>query len=284
VPRLGLSVWTRCPCPWLAYADPAGLCGMCNNCILCIVHSLAVTFRCGGKAANPETIPGCIWSNHRLSKSNLAILSQKLRQSGGNPGSQPGQPDTRTAGQKAADTRKANAAAAGAAAPAPAAPAATAPAAPAAGTSHLPLTLVVTESESGLAVHLECETPAAELPLGWHPNLGWTLRSDLTPEGFTGHDSVRFSLADATAADLVAAALAVSDLEAAIQADRLESADDTLPRTVSAICGHYLVNRIRLVGQDGTGSREVARGQSYRALTILTDSMLAKATEKRAAA
>lgn len=195
----------------------------------------------------------------------------------------PGLPDTRTAGQKAADTRKANQAAAGKLST-PATPATPQPAiATPQPAIALDLTLVVTESESGLAVSLECSTPTAELPEGWSPNLAWTLRSAIGPEGFSGHESVTVTLQDATAAELLSAASSIPYLQAAIEADREASEDSSLARTVSAICAHYLVSRIRLVLPDGTGSREVARGQSYRALTQLTDSMLVKAGQSDAA-
>ena len=265
------------PPPTCGYQEPPPTCGYleCPHMRLSESETIARLGRLADSAycawckqlpaGNPA---GCMRDNHRLSKSNLAILSQKLRQGGGNPGTAvPGGPDNRTAGQKAADTRKANQAAAGKLpTPAPATPATVAtPATPA--TVHLDLTLVVTESESGLTVTLECPTPAVELPQGWSPNLAWTLRSAIGSEGWQGHDSVTVTLQDATAAELLSAAESIPYLQAAIEADRLASEDDSLARTVSAICAHYLVSRIRLIGPDGTGSREVARGQSYRALT-----------------
>ena len=220
-----------------------------------------------------------------MSKPNIALLSQKLRQGGGNPGSGlPANPIPMTSGQKAAATKAANKLAASGGVATPATPATPQAAIPTPATpTALDLTLVVTESESGLAVTLECATPAAELPEGWSPNLAWTLRSAIGSEGWAGHESVTVTLQDATAAELLAAAHSIPYLQAAIEADRESSEDDSLARTVSAICAHYLVSRIRLVQPDGTGSREVARGQSYRALTQLTDTMLAKASLKEVA-
>ena len=219
-------------------------------------------------------------SNHRLSKANLALLSQKLRQGGGgNPGSPGLAAAELTSGQKSAATKAANKAAA--AVPASAVPASAA--VPASVPVALDLTLVVTESELAIECHLECSKAAADLPAGWYPNLGWILRSQIGPDGFGGHELVTVTLEQVSAAGLVAAAIQISHLDDAIQDDRAELDDHSLPRTVSAICGHYKVTRLRIVGPDGTGSREVARGQSYRALTQLTDSMLAKAGKLEAA-
>ncbi len=162
-----------------------------------------------------------------------------------------------TAGQKAAETKRAKAAAAaGHPAPAKAAPA---PASATTEAATVPVTLTVDATSRLLTV--TCSA---------YP---WKIVSEVEDASLLV-GVLQVDLVQADVEQVLSIAAEMNALHNLLTAACEESDDDSLPFIVSTLAGHYRASSIELI--EPSGRREIRRGQSYMALHQLVDAYLSR--------
>jgi hypothetical protein len=134
--------------------------------------------------------------------------------------------------------------------------------------------LVITESATGFSVCLALPD-GAECPPGQSAALALSIRSALSDDVLSGHETVRISLTDADAVEIAAASALIGRLDTVLKSARSDSDDSSLAHTVQTLAAHYKVRRIVLIGPDKSET-EIRRGESYIKAHRMVESFMAR--------
>lgn len=174
--------------------------------------------------------------------------------------------DSRTPGQKAADTKREQKGLSGSVRQTRAVPAVS---------DEPELHLTVTESLGGILT-LRLGSDDSDLPASLG---GWQITANLTQGRVTGHDTVRASLLDADSDTLAECSAELSALQAGMTADRETSDDRSLARLVMFLGNHYQVKATHMVTADGTSS-EIRRSESFLKAHQFVEAFIVRNTAK----